>query len=150
MKFTICMMGLLMMILPLMVSAQQPGSGPLKKETRERIEAQRVAFITQKLNLSPDEAAKFWPVYNEHKDALKNLRDDIERPDLLSVTDEEASTIIERHLQMEQKRTDLNRNLYTRLRTVIASRKILMLHAAEREFNRELLHRANEFRNNPK
>ena len=136
----------LLMLMPFLAAAQKPAPGPLKKETRDRIEAQRVAFITQKLSLTPEEAAKFWPVYNENKEAVKNLRDDIERPDLMTVTDDEATVIIERHFQMEQKRLELKRTLFARLRTIITPRKILMLHAAEKEFNRELLRRASEFR----
>ena len=135
-----------MFVLPLCLSAQRQGPGSLKAESRDRIEAQRVAFITQKLNLSPDEAAKFWPIYNEHKDALKDMRDDIERPDLMSVSDDEANGVIERHLQQEQKRLDMKRALYVKLRTVIGPRKILLLHATEKEFNRELLRRANSTR----
>ena len=122
----------------------QPGS--LTKEGRERIESQRIAFITQRLSLTPDEATRFWPLYNEYRDGLKDLRDDIERPDLHSISDEEANKIIDQHLQMEVKRTELKRNLLTRLRTAIPPRKILLLHAAERDFNRELLRKAQEFR----
>src|SRR5687767_15565482 len=146
MKFKLFLSTILLAMLPLLMMGQQPGPGPLKKESRDRIEAQRVAFITQKLSLTPEEAAKFWPVYNENKEAVKNLRDDIERPDLMTVTDDEATVIIERHFQMEQKRLELKRTLFARLRTIITPRKILMLHAAEKEFNRELLRRASEFR----
>ena len=32
---------------------------------REKIKAQKIAFFTQELNLTSDEAAKFWPVYNQ-------------------------------------------------------------------------------------
>lgn len=148
MKIRFCIAGLILMISPLYLLAQRPTPGPLKEESRERIESQRVAFITQKLNLSPDEAAKFWPIYNEHKDGVRELRDDMERPDLMNVTDNEATVIIERHFQIEQKRLELKRTLFTRLRTVINPRKILLLHAAEKEFNRQLLRRANEFRKN--
>jgi hypothetical protein len=49
-------------------------------EVRQRIESQRIAFITQRVHLTPDEATKFWPVYNEYRDALKDMRDDFERP----------------------------------------------------------------------
>lgn len=147
MTFKSFIFNFLFLALPVIGFAQKPGGpGPLKQESRERIDAQRVAFITAKLSLSPDEAAKFWPVYNEHKESLKKLRDDIERPDLIDVTDSEANAIIERHLQMEEKKLELNRNLYMRLRTAISPKKILLLHAAEREFNRELLKRANDFR----
>lgn len=147
MTFKSFIFNFLFLALPVMGFAQKSdGPSTLKKESRERIDAQRVAFITAKLSLSPEEAAKFWPVYNEHKESLKKLRDDIERPDLIDVTDTEANLIIERHLQMEEKKLELNRNLYKRLRTAISPKKILLLHAAEREFNRELLKRANDFR----
>jgi len=146
MKIKWCITGLMLMLFSFSLIAQRPNPGPLRQESRERIEAQRIAFITQKLSLTPDEAAKFWPIYNEHKDDIRELRDDMERPDLMNVTDNEASVIIERHFQMEEKRLELKRTLFSRLRTVIGPRKILMLHAAEKEFNRELLRRANEFR----
>ena len=136
----------LLMIIPLMLEAQRPAGSPLKQESRDRIEAQRIAFITQKLRLTPEESAKFWPVYNEYKDAIRDMRDDIERPDLMNISDEQAMITIERHLDLEQKRVELKRNLFTKLRNVIGPRKILMLHNAEKEFNRELLRRANEFR----
>ena len=36
---------------------------PEKK--KEDIKAMKIGFITNELNLTPDEAQKFWPVYNE-------------------------------------------------------------------------------------
>ena len=137
---------LLLLILPVLGKAQPQEPGPLSKEARDKIEAQRIGFITQKLNLSPEEATKFWPIYNQHKDALKEMRDDMERPDLMNITDDEATAIIEKHLQQEQKRLELKKKLFTDLRKVISPRKIIMLQEAEREFNRSLLRRANEMR----
>ncbi len=120
----------------------QPGQ--LSQEGRDRIEAQRVAFITQRLRLTPDEAMRFWPIYNEYRDALKDMRDEFERPDLETITEEEAGRIIEKHLQQETRKLELKRNLLTNLRTVISAKKVLMLHAAENGFNRELLRRVQE------
>jgi len=133
------------MLLQCMIMAQRPAPHS-KGESRERIEAQRIAFITQKLQLTPDEASKFWPIYNEHKDQLKDMRDDFERPDLMNVSDDEARAIIERHLQQEEKRLEMKRTLFNRLRSVIGARKVLLLQAAEKEFNRELLRKANAVR----
>ena len=121
----------------------QPG---MSQEARERIESQRIAFITQKVHLNPDQATKFWPVYNEYRDALKEMREDFERPDLDNISDEEATKVIDHHLQMEQKRLDLKRNLTARLKGVISPRQTLQLFAAEMQFNRELLRKAQEFR----
>ena len=39
-----------------------------------RIEAIKMAYITKQLNLSPDEAQKFWPVYNSYFDEIKKAR----------------------------------------------------------------------------
>jgi hypothetical protein len=128
-------------IIPVLGFAQP--QGPLSKEARRRIEAQRIGFITQKLDLSTDEATKFWPAYNEYKDALKDMKDDMERPDLMTITDDEANTIIDRHVIQEQKRLDLQKKLIADLRKVISPRKIILLQASEREFNRGLLKRAN-------
>ena len=141
MKIRIFLTGLTLLMISVTGFSQGPGPGPLSKEARQRIEAQRIGFITQKLNLTPEEATKFWPIYNEYKDALRDMKDDMERPDLMSITDDEATAVIERHLQQEQKRLELKKKLFSQLRNVISSRKIVLLQASEREFNRELLQR---------
>jgi hypothetical protein len=45
----------------------------MTKEQRERLELFSIQFITKKLDLTPTEAEKFWPLYNEQKEASRNL-----------------------------------------------------------------------------
>ena len=54
------------------ISAQtnKDQKGPI----RDKIKAQRIAFITERLNLSPDEATKFWPVYNQFSGELEEVK----------------------------------------------------------------------------
>jgi hypothetical protein len=52
---------------------QPPPPRAMNKEQRERLELFSIQFITKKLNLTPAEAEKFWPVYNEQKAASRNL-----------------------------------------------------------------------------
>ena len=47
----------IMLLVAVNVVTAQPG------QAKERIDAQRVAFITQRLSLTPTEAEKFWPVW---------------------------------------------------------------------------------------
>lgn len=141
MKFQMLLCAGLMLMTINGLNAQPDRMSP---ESRERIEAQRVAHITQQLQLTPDEAAKFWPIYNEYKEALKAIREDFDRPDFTSITDEQAGKMIEQQLQMEQQRLTLKRNMITRLQTVVNARKVLMLQSAENSFNRELLRRVQE------
>jgi hypothetical protein len=46
--------------------AQQP-------QKAEMIESLRVAYITKQLQLTPDEAQKFWPVYNSYQQEQQKL-----------------------------------------------------------------------------
>jgi len=39
----------------------------------KKIQAMEMAFITKELNLSPDEAQKFWPVFNQYRNELKGM-----------------------------------------------------------------------------
>ncbi|MEB8347550.1 hypothetical protein OO010_15985, partial [Flavobacteriaceae bacterium KMM 6898] len=41
---------------------------------REKIKALKVAFITERLDLSSKEAQLFWPIYNEHEANMDALR----------------------------------------------------------------------------
>lgn len=59
-----------------------------------RIEALKIAYLTKKLNLSPAEAQKFWPVYNKYTaeireaqiEARKNKTSEIDKEDkILSI-----------------------------------------------------------------
>jgi hypothetical protein len=45
----------------------------MTKEQRERLELFSIQFITKKLDLTPAEAEKFWPLYNEQKKASRTL-----------------------------------------------------------------------------
>ena len=50
-----------------------PPPRPMTKVQRERLELFSIQFITKKLDLTPAEAEKFWPLYNEQKTASRNL-----------------------------------------------------------------------------
>jgi Skp family chaperone for outer membrane proteins len=44
-----------------------------------RLEALKIAYITKRLDLSPEEAQKFWPIYNQYSEELKRGRQDAAR-----------------------------------------------------------------------
>ena len=46
---------------------QPPGGG-------QKLEAIKIAYITRQLNLSPQEAQRFWPVYNNYSNEVKIAR----------------------------------------------------------------------------
>ena len=44
-----------------------------------RLEALKIAYLTKRLNLSPEEAQKFWPVYNQYMDEIRQARQNSKR-----------------------------------------------------------------------
>lgn len=50
----------------------------LPEKRQQDIEALKVAFISKELNLTPDEAQKFWPVYNQYTHELRSAVKDNE------------------------------------------------------------------------
>ncbi len=55
-------------LMPLWAFAQEERmhkSDQERKAEREAVQAQKIAFITQEVGLTPAEAEKFWPLYNE-------------------------------------------------------------------------------------
>jgi hypothetical protein len=47
-----------------------------------KIQAIFVAYATKELNLTPDEAQKFWPVYNQYFEELKKVRQENQSDEL--------------------------------------------------------------------
>lgn len=41
---------------------------------RDRIKTLKVAFITEQVDLTSEEAQQFWPIYNEHEEVMENIR----------------------------------------------------------------------------
>ena len=133
---------LIVLLMTTMLNAQP---GARREMMQERIEAQRIAFITQKLQLTPDEAAKFWPLYNEFKDRQHELRRNAEpERNIMDITDAEAVKIIEQHFDVEEGNLRLKREYYDKLKNAIPPRKIARLAAVEMEFNRGVLEQIRE------
>lgn len=49
----------------------QNGGG---KNDGGRIAALKIAYLTKKLNLSTEEAQKFWPIYNKYTEEIRQVR----------------------------------------------------------------------------
>jgi hypothetical protein len=115
-----------------------------RREARlQRMESLRVAYITEKLSLTPDESKQFWPIYNEFKDKESELDDTrtLGRRKMETMSDKELETFMEQHFKNEEARVRLKREYSDKLRKVISIRKVAILHRLERDFRKELLER---------
>jgi len=115
------------------------------KEHKEKIKTHKIAYITDKLDLSPEEAEKFWPVYNKHQEEMESsnkkfgekYHDKVENITILS--DWEAEEFVNARLEHEQQQLDSKKVFISDLKTILPSKKIILLMEAERDFRVELM-----------
>ena len=110
---------------------------------REKFEVQKIAFITKQLDLTPEEAQKFWPVYNQFSDARKQLHEQHKenRKDIDNLSDSEIEKLIDNHIILDQKELDLKKKYHTEFKKVLSNKKVAKLYHAEHMFNKDLLKR---------
>jgi hypothetical protein len=113
----------------------------------DRIRAYKTAFITDELELTPDEAERFWPVYNKYQDQIDAMRKK-ERKEIFSkarkldeLTDEEANALIDKGMVYAREQVDLRSQMVDELRGVISPKKVIKLRRVEESFKREMLKR---------
>lgn len=87
-----------------------------------RIQALKIAFLTKKLNLSPEEAQRFWPIYNKYEDEIRKARLD-------NRTDE---------LKREEKILDVRKKFNGEFLKALSSEKVNSFFKIEKEFNNYL------------
>ncbi len=118
---------------------------PEKREAR--LAAFRAEVFTRVLNLTPEEAQGFWPVYNEFSDKREQAQQEL-RPakQLDQMSDAEVEEQIKRHFEMKQRELDLERDAYQKLRKVLPLRKVAKLPMAEREFRESLVKKLQQVR----
>lgn len=137
---------ILLLSTPILLLAQN-------RESSERVEALRVAFITDKLELTPEEAQGFWPIYNEYLQKEKALHKEF-RPERGSrqkeLSEADAQKMIENSFDKEEKSLELKREYYKRLQTVVSVQKVARLSQAERGFKQHLLRNMQERRGGQK
>ena len=124
--------------------------GPLRdrfKQKKEQVKSLKVAFITNELNLTPEEAAKFWPLYNAFDDKQQEIRKQkmkafMDRKDDNSIdklSEKEAATMLSQMESTEEELYQLKKKFIANLKGVLPATKILKLKKAEEEFSKKLL-----------
>lgn len=129
------------MILSLAGMSQDPMS-------RQKIDAARIALITERLDLTQEQAEKFWPIYNEYSRRQRELRQEFiterQKHDISSATEEENKRLLEMGMRIKEQSVQLEREYSDRMLNVITTRQLMSLRKAEEDFKQMLLQRVRE------
>lgn len=111
------------------------------QERKDKIKSLKIAFITQKLALTSEEAEKFWPVYNKYDDKIMALKESQMklRLDKRNSSDEDALKKIEEAEAIESEVMLLKKKMRAELIPIITAEKVVTLERLEHEFHRKIL-----------
>lgn len=134
-------------ILPLLLLFSVTLFAQGKKEKREQIKALKVSYITTQLDLTSEQSAKFWPVYNEFEQKQYQIRHDKMRPLIKKIdevgidkmSEKEALNYLNQLEDADEELFTLRKKLAAELKAIIGPVKVLKLKKAEDDFNKQML-----------
>lgn len=116
-------------------------------EAAQRVRAMKVAFITERMNLTPEEAEKFWPLQKAFEAEQKKIRENY-RPeqDLSDLSEVEIERQLNNIFEMEEQVTKLKKEYFVKFKRVVPVRKLALYYRAETEFNKGLIRSLQQFK----
>ena len=115
------------------------------QEVLDKIESAKIALITQRLDLTPEQAEKFWPIYREYSNKQREINREFQNlrrnynPN--SASEEESKRMVETGQKIKENLLNLDREYADRMLQVINNRQLLSLRKAENDFREELMRR---------
>lgn len=131
-----------LMFMAQVASAQNDGNG------RQKIEAAKIGMITNRLNLTTDQAPQFWAVYNEYNAKKQELNRRVRQlnnaPNRSGANEVQLVNGLREVNATKQKLADLDEEYMGRFLKVITPAQLTELYKTEQEFNKMLLNRLNQ------
>lgn len=116
-----------------------------RKEKLDRINTQKIAFITNKLELTSAEAQQFWPVYNEffrEREILNQQKTSVNKELLLyweEYADDKKTELADQLVQFQLTEAKLEVEYHNKFKNVLPIDKVIKLYVAEKQFKTFLL-----------
>src|SRR5688500_3525058 len=107
----------------------------LAQQDGGRVQAYKIAYLTKKLSLTPQEAQRFWPVYNQYENELRAVR-------------AEGRQNGKSEIEIEEKVLNTRKKYNTEFGKAISAEKVNILFRSEKEFNTLVQKEMMERRNN--
>jgi hypothetical protein len=112
------------------------------QHNRDKIKTLKIAFITEKLDLSKKEAQQFWPIYNAFEEENFKLKsqayEDRKSINFETLKEEEAVLLLKKMRSLDTKRKTLKENFIDDLSKIISAKKIILLEKVEDDFKHKM------------
>ena len=116
-----------------------------KEGWQDKMKSEKIGFITVELNLTPEEAQVFWPVYNDIANTKAELQKQVKESykALLKAlneegaTDQEINKLLDNYLAAKQAVQEASKGDVAKYRKVLTAKKVAKLYIAEEKFRRQ-------------
>lgn len=86
-----------------------------------KLEAVKIGYLTRRLDLSPEEAQRFWPIYNKYSDEMLRARQDARLNNIPEIT-------------LEENLLNIRKKYNAEFNKALAPDKVNNFYRAEKEF----------------
>ena len=125
------------------ISAQKTENS--KEDRIERLKSQKIAFLSEKLQLTPSVAQKFWPFYNEFSqksDSLWHLQKSKSRElhdTKNNLTDHQKETLLDKQVMARWEMAKLEKEFHEGLKKILTINQVIKFYDAEHDYKKKLL-----------
>ena len=117
-----------------------------KKPNSREIEVIKIGYITRRLELTPEESQKFWPVYNQYQKDLSSLNQQKRQARIQNANDPDQ--LVDDDFSFDTKILEMRKKYRLKFNQVISNEKVKSLYIAERDFREELIKQLRKRREN--
>ena len=139
-------------LLPILITILFISSAFAQHPKRKKIKALKTAHITNELNLTSNEAEKFWPIYNASEEMRHQLRNESRllrkklKDGFDDISESEAKVILKNSISLQNRMHEEQNKLTTDLIEFLPAKKIILLKKAEEDFTRKLIKKFRDHR----
>ena len=117
----------------------QPPHGKCDNGWRDRMRTERIAFLTEAMDMTPEMAEKFWPVYNEFRDrkaeAQREIRETYKALDEAVKAGTDVSSCLDAYVTAIDAKSGIETEALKAYRKVLPAEKIAKLYLSEERFS---------------
>ena len=115
---------------------------------RERVRAEKVAFLTEEIDLTESEAQVFWPIYNEIQkserdsfEAVKKAYDAMAKGVEEKKSSKEMEKLVKAYIDAKEKNEGIETKYLNKLLKVLPAEKVARYYVAEEKFRHQQIGR---------
>ena len=148
MNYTKMIMAAAVVFLPLTCAmAQRPKDRHNHKANMEQLESAKIAFFTSEMELTPEEAKVFWPVYDRYaeekrlshkgcRESLEALKAACERN---GISDVEYKKLLKECTDAREKDADIDNLYLPEFYKILSVKKVAKMYLAEDKFKMKMI-----------